>query len=313
MSNKKVLVIMDPIESIDISKDTTYQLMCSAQDIGHDVYYLLPNTLSVNSFGSFGSIGKLKIKKEKKQFYKIIDTKIEQLSNFDYILMRKDPPVDINYIYQTYLLDLVNSKQTKIINPGSSLRNFNEKLITLNFPSHIPDTIVTSNKEQVENFKKKHKKIILKPLNLMGGRSIYMLEENDKNLNVIFEDMTNMGRDPIIAQQYLEEAKDGDKRIIIINGEVIRESVIRIPNKNDHRSNLASGGSIKKYLLDKDELKICKKVATFLKKENIQFAGLDMIGNKITEINITSPTCVAEINKFHNINLGKYFWKKLND
>ena len=147
----------------------------------------------------------------------------------------------------------------------------------------------------------------------MGGRSIYMLEENDKNLNVIFEDMTNMGRDPIIVQQYLEEAKDGDKRIIIINGEVIRESVIRIPNKNDHRSNLASGGSIEKYLLDKDEFKICEKVATFLKKENIQFAGLDMIGNKITEINITSPTCVAEINKFHNINLGKYFWKKLND
>tara|TARA_B100001778_G_C18377140_1_gene533495 strand:- start:98 stop:778 length:681 start_codon:yes stop_codon:yes gene_type:complete len=225
--------------------------------------------------------------------------------------MRKDPPVDINYIYKTYLLDLVSNKQTKIINTGSSLRNFNEKLITLNFPSHIPDTIVTSNKDQIENFKEKHKKIILKPLNLMGGRSIYMLEEFDKNLNVIFEDLTNMGKDFIIVQQYLEEAKEGDKRIIIINGEVIKESVIRIPNKNDHRSNLASGGSIKKYFLNKEEIEICEKVATFLKKENIQFAGIDMIGNKITEINITSPTCIAEINKFHNIDLGKYFWKKI--
>ena len=311
MSNKKVLIIMDPIESIDISKDTTFQLMCAAQEIEYDLYYLLPNTLSIESIKPFGSIGKLKIEKKKKPFYKIYDIKNEQLSNFDYILMRKDPPVDINYIYKTYLLDLVSNKQTKIINTGSSLRNFNEKLITLNFPSHIPDTIVTSNKDQIENFKEKHKKIILKPLNLMGGRSIYMLEEFDKNLNVIFEDLTNMGKDFIIVQQYLEEAKEGDKRIIIINGEVIKESVIRIPNKNDHRSNLASGGSIKKYFLNKEEIEICEKVATFLKKENIQFAGIDMIGNKITEINITSPTCIAEINKFHNIDLGKYFWKKI--
>ena len=155
-------------------------------------------------------------------------TKIEQLSNFDYILIEIPTCRYKSYIYQTYLLDLVNSKQTKIINPGSSLRNFNEKLITLNFLSHIPDTIVTSNKEQVENFKEKHKKIILKPLNLMGGRSIYMLKENDKNLNVIFEDMTNMGRDPIIVQQYLEEAKDGDQK----NNYNKRRSNKRVSNKD---------------------------------------------------------------------------------
>ena len=145
----------------------------------------------------------------------------------------------------------------------------------------------------------------------MGGRSIYMLAAHDKNLNVILEDMTNLGSDYIIAQQYLEEVKEGDKRIIIINGEVIKQAVIRISKGNDHRSNLASGGSIKKYILNEEELKICKEVAIFLKKENIQFAGLDMIGNKITEINITSPTCIAEINKFHNIDLGTYFWEKI--
>ena len=150
MINKKVLVIMDPLESIDISKDTTFQLMCSAQNKGYDIYYLQPNTLSIESFKPIGYIGKLIIQKRKKQFYKIIDSKIEQLSIFDYILMRKDPPVDINYIYQTYLLDLVNSKRTKVINPGSSLRNFNEKLITLNFSKYIPDTIVTSNKKQLK-------------------------------------------------------------------------------------------------------------------------------------------------------------------
>ena len=149
--------------------------------------------------------------------------------------MRIDPPVDNNYIYKTYILDLIENYNVKVLNSGYSLRNYNEKLITLNFPKHIPDTIVTSNKKDIENFKNKHKKIILKPLNLMGGRSIYLLEELDKNLNVIYEDMTDLGRNYIMAQEYLEDAKKGDKRIIIINGIVIKEAAIRISSNNDHR------------------------------------------------------------------------------
>ena len=311
--SKKILVIMDPIESINIKKDTTYQLMLSAQAFGHEVYYMVPGSLSINSCEPVASISRIKLHKEKKIFYEKLEANKIQLSKFDIILMRLDPPVNNNYIYITYILDMVKNKNIKVLNTGSSLRNYNEKLITLNFPSHIPDTILTCRKNELSLFKKKHKKIILKPLNLMGGKSIYLIEESDKNFNVIAEDMTCSWKNYIIAQEYLPDASEGDKRIIVINGEVIEESVIRVPNNNDHRANLASGGSIKKYILTQEEIKICKEVAKFLFEKNIFLAGIDMIGNKITEVNITSPTCLAEINDFHNIDLGKRFWEAVNE
>ena len=205
--SKKILIIMDPIESINIEKDTTYQLMKSAQNIGHELYYLIPGTMAIRSLEPVGIASKIKLTKNKTTFYNLSDNIDCILSDFDYILMRKDPPVDNNYIYKTYILDLIKNSSTKVINTGFSLRNHNEKLIILNFPEYIPDTIVTSNKKNLESFKKKHKKIILKPLNLMGGRSIYFIENTEKNLNVIFEDMTSFGKNYIIAQEYLEDAK----------------------------------------------------------------------------------------------------------
>lgn len=309
--SKNILMIMDPIESININKDTTWQLMLSAQNLDYELHYLIPGTLAISSLEPVGEIARIKLSENKVPSYSLSKSKKSILSKFDYILMRIDPPVDNNYIYKTYILDLIENYNVKVLNSGYSLRNYNEKLITLNFPKHIPDTIVTSNKKDIENFKNKHKKIILKPLNLMGGRSIYLLEELDKNLNVIYEDMTDLGRNYIMAQEYLEDAKKGDKRIIIINGIVIKEAAIRISSNNDHRSNIASGGNIEKYILDEEEIKICEEVASFLIEKNIFFAGIDMIGNKITEVNITSPTCVTEINEFHNIDLGKMFWEHL--
>ena len=309
--SKKILVIMDPIDSINVDKDSTYQLMLSAQDLEYELYYLMPGTLAIKSLEPVGKIAKIKIFKNKDPFYNLLEENYASLLKFDYVLMRVDPPVDNNYIYKTHILDLIKDHNIKVINSGSTLRNFNEKLITLNFPDYIPDTIVTCNKKDIEDFKNKHKSIILKPLNLMGGRSIYLLDESDKNLNVIFEDMTNFGINYIMAQEYLPDVKEGDKRIIVINGKVIKEAVIRVSKNNDHRSNLASGGTIQKYILRKEEIKICEKVAKFLVSKNIFFAGIDMIGNKITEINITSPTCISEINKFHNVDLGKIFWEQL--
>lgn len=309
--SKNILMIMDPIESININKDTTWQLMLSAQNLDYELHYLIPGTLAISSLEPVGEIARIKLSDNKVPSYSLSKSKKSILSKFDYILMRIDPPVDNNYIYKTYILDLIENYNVKVLNSGYSLRNYNEKLITLNFPKHIPDTIVTSNKKDIENFKNKHKKIILKPLNLMGGRSIYLLEELDKNLNVIYEDMTDLGRNYIMAQEYLEDAKKGDKRIIIINGIVIKEAAIRISSNNDHRSNIASGGNIEKYILNEEEIKICEEVASFLIEKNIFFAGIDMIGNKITEVNITSPTCVTEINEFHNIDLGKMFWEHL--
>lgn len=309
--SKNILMIMDPIESININKDTTWQLMLSAQNLDYELHYLIPGTLAISSLEPVGEIARIKLSENKVPSYSLSKSKKSILSKFDYILMRIDPPVDNNYIYKTYILDLIENYNVKVLNSGYSLRNYNEKLITLNFPKHIPDTIVTSNKKDIENFKNKHKKIILKPLNLMGGRSIYLLEELDKNLNVIYEDMTDLGRNYIMAQEYLEDAKKGDKRIIIINGIVIKEAAIRISSNNDHRSNIASGGNIEKYILNEEEIKICEEVASFLIEKNIFFAGIDMIGNKITEVNITSPTCVTEINEFHNIDLGKMFWEHL--
>ena len=311
--SKKVLIIMDPIESINIKKDTTYQLILSAQEYGHEVFYLTPETLSVNSNGPVGEISKLIINAQENPFFKISNTKSCKLSEFDYVLMRKDPPVDNNFIYITHILDSIDKKNTKVINSGFSLRNHNEKLITLNFPKHAPESLVTCNKREIEKFRDLHKNIILKPLNLMGGRSVYFLEERDKNFNVIFEEITNMGKNYILAQRYIPEAVNGDVRIIVINGEVYKEAVIRKPNRNDHRSNLASGGTIEKYLLNKNEINICSEIANFLRNEKIYFAGIDMIGSKITEINITSPTCISEINNFHDINLGIKFWEKIDE
>ena len=309
--NKKILIIMDPIESINIQKDTTYQLMLSAAKLNYELYYLIPKSLAIESFEAVGEIAKLDIYHDSENFYKLSSPLKEGISNFDFVLMREDPPVDNNYIYKSFILDLVKENKTKVINSGFALRNFNEKLIILNFPKYIPDTIVTSNKKDIENFKKKHQKIILKPLNLMGGRSIYYIEELDKNFNVIFEDMTDMGRNYIMAQKFLEEVAEGDKRIIIINGNVIEQSIIRKSSENDHRSNIASGGYIEKYTLNSNEKKICKEVGNYLSSNNIFFAGVDMIGEKITEINITSPTCIAEINKIHDIDVGKIFWEQL--
>ena len=311
--NKKVLVIMDPIESINVKRDTTYLLMKAAQEIGNEIFYLMPGSLSINTLKPIGRIGKIKILHNKDPFYDISEIKDIELSFFDYVLMRTDPPINSTYLYMTYILDMLDEKNIRVINSGSSLRNYNEKLITLNFPKYIPDTILTSDKKQIENFKIKHQRIILKHLNLMGGRSIYFLDKDDKNLNVIFEDMTNFGKNYILAQEYISEVKTGDKRIIIINGEVIKEAVIRVPNDDDHRAGPAAGGSIEKYYLSKEEIKICQDVADFLYEKNILFAGVDMIGSKITEINITSPTCVAEINKFHNVDLGKKFWECVNE
>ena len=262
--NKKILIIMDPIESINIKKDTTYQLMLSAAKLNYELYYLIPNSLAIKSFEAVGEIAKLDIYHDSENFYKLSSPLKEGISNFDFVLMREDPPVDNNYIYKSFILDLVKENKTKVINSGFALRNFNEKLITLNFPKYIPDTIVTSNKKDIENFKKKHQKIILKPLNLMGGRSIYYIEELDKNFNVIFEDMTDMGRNYIMAQKFLEEVAEGDKRIIIINGNVIEHSIIRKSSENDHRSNIASGGYIEKYTLNSNEKKICKEVGNYL-------------------------------------------------
>jgi len=192
--SKKILVIMDPIDSINVDKDSTYQLMLSAQDLEYELYYLIPGTLAIKSLEPVGKIAKINVFKNKDPFYNLFEEDYVSLLKFDYVLMRIDPPVDNNYIYKTHILDLIKDYNIKVVNPGSTLRNFNEKLITLNFPDSIPDTIVTCNKKDIEDFKNKYKRIILKPLNLMGGRSIYLLDESDKNLSVIFEDMTNFGQ-----------------------------------------------------------------------------------------------------------------------
>tara|TARA_Y100000768_G_scaffold53683_1_gene35382 strand:+ start:1297 stop:2232 length:936 start_codon:yes stop_codon:yes gene_type:complete len=308
---KKILIIMDPIESINVKKDTTYQLMLSASKLKYKLYYLFPGTLAINSLEPVGDIAEIEVFENQNKFYKLSSVSSQKISDFDHILMREDPPVDNNYFYKTFILDLVKNNHMKVINSGSVLRNYNEKLITLNFPKLIPDTIVTCNKKDIENFKIKHKKIILKPLNLMGGRSIYLLEDMDKNFNVIFEDMTQMGKNYIMAQEFLSDVENGDKRIIIINGIVVEKSIIRKSSNEDHRSNIASGGSIEKYILTKEESEICNEIAEYLVSKNIFFAGVDMIGNKITEINITSPTCIAEINSMHNIDIGRFFWEQL--
>ncbi len=309
--SKSVLVIMDPIDSIKVEKDTTFQILLSAQEINYKLYYLKPESLYIEKNQTKGFSQSLKVFDNNTNWFELSSEKDCELGAFDYILMRKDPPVDVNYINITYLLDNIKNNKTKIINNSSSLRNVNEKTSILDFPNYITETIVTSKKDSIKFFLDKHKKIILKPLNLMGGESVYLLEQNKDNVEGIIDKITNYEKNTIMVQKFLPEIKNGDKRILIINGKPIAEAIIRVPGKNNYIANIAAGGKAEKYIANKRDLEIAEKVSSYLVNKDIFFAGIDIIGDYLTEINITSPTCMREINYFHNLDLGRKFWMEM--
>ncbi len=300
----KIGVVMDPIEGINFKKDSTLAMLLEAQSRGWELYYMEQADLYIAHDIARAKMKKLNVFNDADNWFELDAAEDLTLDSLDAILMRKDPPFDMNYIYSTYILEKAEEKGTIIINKAQSLRDANEKLFTNNFSQCMPPTLVSSQAEHIKAFYEEHKDIILKPLDGMGGASVFRIKEGDANLSVIIETLTEHGTKLTMAQRFIPEIKKGDKRILLINGVPVPYALARIPAKGETRANLAAGGEgVGIELTDRDRW-ICQQVAPLLKEKGLIFVGIDVIGDYLTEVNVTSPTCIRELDKQYNINIS---------
>ena len=307
----KLAVVMDPIERIKPEKDGTLDLLLSAQSFGYEVTRFHSEELKIIDGRPLGIGRSITVNDDVKNWFTYGTENEFCLSDFDVILMRKDPPFDMEYIYATYILDLAKMGGAKVINDPSAIRNLNEKVSITMFPSVTPPTLVTSNQSDLESFLNQQEKIVVKPLDGMGGRSIFIVEKGEPNTNTIFEEMTRNNSKTIMAQKYIPEIKDGDKRIHLVFGNHVDMALARVPSEEDHRGNLVMGavGEVRK--LTQRDIEICKTIGGTLLKGGVYFAGIDVIGDYLSEINITSPTGMREISKNSDVNVSDRFFEAL--
>ena len=305
----KIAIQMDPLESINIKSDSTYILALEAQKRGHSLFHYLPENLIYENGRVSASGNVFKLFPNKKIFFKKSKTQKIFLDDCDVVLVRQDPPFNMSYITATYLLEMVSNK-TLILNDPKSIRDNPEKLSMFNFKNIIPPTLISKNIEQCFNFQKKYKKTIIKPLYGNGGEGISKLEGTNALLKRKILKLISRYKQPIVIQKYLKEIKEGDRRIILIDGEYVG-SVARIPKKGSVTANFHTGGSAKKISLVRRDKKICSILKPFLKKKKLFFTGIDVIGNYLTEINVTSPTGIQEINKLNGVRLEEFFWDRV--
>jgi len=306
---KQIGVVIDPLESLHPEKDSSLVLMLEAQHRGHIIYTFQQQDLFVRDGEVFAHMKKIQVKDAKKKWFTVEKSLTQNLNKLDIVLMRKDPPVDMQYIYTTHLLELAERQGVKIINKPQALRDVNEKLFVTWFPQCCVPTLVSSSAVQLTDFLYQHKDIILKPLNGMGGVNIFRVREDDPNVNVIIEVVTENTKTRAMAQRYIPEVKQtGDKRIILFHGKPLPYVISRIARKGETRANLAAGGSCVKAEFTERDRWICKQVGTVLKEKGLLFVGLDVIGDFLTEINVTSPTCLKQIDQSYGINSAAVFW-----
>lgn len=315
---KKILFICDQLENFKIMTDTTYSLMLSANELGYEVYYSLPNQIYTDNDNVYTTSRQLSFYASSeiepditKQWYKEYNPQTLHINTFFATFVRNDPPFDMEYYYLTQILSLAENKNIKIVNNSFSLRNFNEKLSILNFPSLTTPTMVAKNKEAIYSFLSTHNECVIKPLDLMAGRGVFKLSLDNVNCGAIIETVTNYFTQTIMLQKFIPEVITGDKRIFIINGKVIEYCLCRIPQNNQIRSNIAAGGRGEVQKITSEEFKLANIVATWLNDQGIIFAGLDVIGNKLTEINITSPTGTRQIFAKTGIHIPKLIIQSL--
>ncbi|MGB3725371.1 MAG: glutathione synthase [Glaciecola sp.] len=299
----KLGIVMDPIEAINIKKDTSFAMMLEAQARGYEIYYMQIGDLYIDNGEPRACVQKISVKEAENNFYHAEQSLDINLGELSVLLMRKDPPVDSQFIYATHIFSLAQAQGTLVVNDPQALRDFNEKLFTSWYPNYIPPTIVTSKKAQIKAFHKQHHDIIVKPLDGMGGTSIFRVKEDAVNLGVISEIITANETEHAMIQAYMPEIKDGDKRILLVDGEVIPYCLARLPTGTETRGNLAAGGTGRPQEVSEIDMQVAQAIAKDMSAKGILFVGLDMIGNKVTEINITSPTCVREIEAAYPINI----------
>jgi len=312
-SGVKFAFIIDPIEQLDPGHDTSVALMEAAQALGHEVWITQAGQLSVIGGRAWASLMPVTLTPvalvegrwvAQKPWFEVGDRTLLPLDTFAAVFMRPDPPVDVPYLYATYVLDYIDPSKTLVLNNPDGLRRANEKMYALQFAEAIPETIVATEKAVIREFVERHGAGVLKPLGGKGGEGILFIEAGDRNFNSLIEISTQQGRFPIMVQRYLPAAKEGDKRIIVLNGDPIG-AVNRIPSGGDFRGNMAVGGRVAAVEMTERDREICQQVAPALQRDGLYFVGLDVIGGYLTEVNVTSPTGIREIDRLGNLNLGQ--------
>ncbi|MGR5115972.1 glutathione synthase [Photobacterium damselae] len=299
----KLGIVMDPIESINIKKDSSFAMMMEAQRRGWEIHYMEMNDLSLEQGKAVARTRVVSLQEDPNGWFEFQSEQEIALSELDAVLMRKDPPFDTEYIYATYILERAEVEGTLIVNKPQSLRDCNEKLFTAWFPELTPTTMVTRRADKIKAFHQQHGDVILKPLDGMGGSSIFRVMNGDPNVSVIIETLTNMGQNYCMAQTFVPDISNGDKRILVVDGEPMPYCLARIPAKGETRGNLAAGGRGEARPLSETDRRIAEAVAPTLKEKGLIFVGLDVIGDKLTEINVTSPTCIREIEAAFDISI----------
>ena len=311
----KIAFQMDPIEYVDINADSTFRLAEEAQNRGHDLYVYTPNDLTFNRGKVAAKVRSISLKRKIGDHVNFGAVELLDLSEFCVIWLRQDPPFDMGYITNTHLLDLVD-KETLIVNNPFWVRNLPEKLLVLEFPDLIPDTLISRDLDEIKEFKREFKDIIVKPLYGNGGAGIFRLKEDDKNLTSLHELFSNMSSEPLIAQAFLPDVRNGDKRIILVDGSPVG-AINRVPKAGEIRSNMHVGGKAEPAKLSQRDKEICSAIGPTLKSKGQVFVGIDVIGEYLTEINVTSPTGIQELERFDNVNIAEMIWlaveEKLNN
>jgi glutathione synthase len=299
-----VAVVMDPIGKIKIGKDTSFAMMLEAQRRGHRLHYVVPGGLSLDGERPMARLAPVQVRDDPADWYSLGPVATRPLSDIDVVLMRTDPPVDADYLHDTHVLSLAQAAGVLVVNDPRGLRDLNEKLAALLFPQCCPPTRVSRDAAELKAFVAEHGDAVLKPLDGMGGRSIFRVRAGDPNLNVILETLTEGGRHLALAQRYLPEITDGDKRILLIDGEPVPYCLARIPQGDEFRGNLAAGGRGEGRPLSDRDRWIAAQVGPELKRRGMLFVGLDVIGDWLTEVNVTSPTCVRELDAQFGLNIA---------
>ena len=307
----KLAVVMDPIEQIKPEKDGTLDLLLSAQTFGYELTRFHSDGLKIIDGKPLGIGRSITVSDDIENWFSYGIENEFCLSDFVVILMRKDPPFDMEYITNTHLLDLAD-KETLIVNNPFWVRNLPEKLLVLEFPDLIPDTMISRDLEEIKEFKREFKDIIVKPLYGNGGAGVFRLKEDDKNLTSLHELFFNMSSEPLIAQAFLPDVKNGDKRIILVDGSPVG-AINRVPKAGEIRSNMHVGGKAEPAKLSQRDREICRAIGPTLKSKGQVFVGIDIIGDYLTEINVTSPTGIQELERFDNVNIAEMIWHAIEE
>lgn len=300
----RIGIVMDPISAIHYKKDSSLAMLLAARQRGWELSYMEPQDIYLQNGQAMGSMRPLQVFADPQRWYELGEAQLLPLSQLDVILMRKDPPFDNEFLYATHILEAAERDGVLVVNRPASLRDCNEKLFATRFPQCCPPNTVTRRADLLRTFIAEHGDVILKPLDGMGGSQIFRVNQNDPNISVIIETLTQHGQQQIMAQRYLPEIIDGDKRILMINGEPVPYCLARIPQAGETRGNLAAGGRGEARALSERDRWIAAEVGPELRRRGLLFVGLDVIGDYLTEINVTSPTCIREIDAAFDTDIG---------